>query len=205
MVSLAHSPHLSLPSGLETGRQWLCWAGPKGLLRIAYGAEGVWGPSVPSPLTFSPSYSYQLAQRTFHTFDFYKKHQEAMTPAGLAFFQCRWDDSVTHTFHQLLGRDSGLQRLGGGWRTLRPFQTWQAVLPGLGESPSPPLGWLASPNLETRWGFRPAAVHIRTSHSSCRYAGARVRVCAATPLPPQAEALPPQAAPSLPGPVQRQS
>ena len=49
-----------------------------------------------------PSYSYQLAQRTFHTFDFYKKHQDAMTPAGLAFFQCRWDDSVTHVFHQLL-------------------------------------------------------------------------------------------------------
>ena len=50
------------------------------------------------------SYSYQLAQRTFHTFDFYKKHQDAMTPAGLAFFQCRWDDSVTHIFHQLLGK-----------------------------------------------------------------------------------------------------
>ena len=49
-----------------------------------------------------PSYSYQLAQRTFHTFDFYKKHQDAMTPAGLTFFQCRWDDSVTHFFHQLL-------------------------------------------------------------------------------------------------------
>lgn len=49
-------------------------------------------------------HSYQLAHRTFHTLDFYKKHQEAMTPAGLAFFQCRWDDSVTHTFHQLLGK-----------------------------------------------------------------------------------------------------
>lgn len=59
---------------------------------------------VPPPLKCSPSYSYQLAQRTFHTFDFYKKHQEAMTPAGLAFFQCRWDDSVTHIFHQLLGK-----------------------------------------------------------------------------------------------------
>nr|XP_027811564.1 39S ribosomal protein L38, mitochondrial [Marmota flaviventris] len=58
------------------------------------------------PIDFSedtrPSPCYQLAQRTFHTFDFYKKHQEAMTPAGLAFFQCRWDDSVTQTFHQLL-------------------------------------------------------------------------------------------------------
>ncbi|KAK2098496.1 39S ribosomal protein L38, mitochondrial [Saguinus oedipus] len=49
-----------------------------------------------------PSPCYQLAQRTFHTFDFYKKHQEAMTPASLSFFQCRWDDSVTHIFHQLL-------------------------------------------------------------------------------------------------------
>ncbi|KAB0400737.1 hypothetical protein E2I00_008365 [Balaenoptera physalus] len=58
------------------------------------------------PIDFSgdtrPSPCYQLAQRTFHTFDFYKKHQDAMTPAGLAFFQCRWDDSVTHIFHQLL-------------------------------------------------------------------------------------------------------
>uniref|UniRef100_A0A2K6SEL4 Large ribosomal subunit protein mL38 n=1 Tax=Saimiri boliviensis boliviensis TaxID=39432 RepID=A0A2K6SEL4_SAIBB len=49
-----------------------------------------------------PSPCYQLAQRTFRTFDFYKKHQEAMTPASLSFFQCRWDDSVTHIFHQLL-------------------------------------------------------------------------------------------------------
>ncbi|ERE69116.1 39S ribosomal protein L38 [Cricetulus griseus] len=58
------------------------------------------------PIDFSedtrPSPCYQLARRTFRTFDFYKKHQEAMTPAGLAFFQCRWDDSVTHTFHELL-------------------------------------------------------------------------------------------------------
>ncbi|KAJ8786945.1 hypothetical protein J1605_023200 [Eschrichtius robustus] len=58
------------------------------------------------PIDFSgdtrPSPCYQLAQRTFHTFDFYKKHQDAMTPAGLAFFQCRWDDSVTHIFRQLL-------------------------------------------------------------------------------------------------------
>ncbi|XP_004615717.1 39S ribosomal protein L38, mitochondrial [Sorex araneus] len=58
------------------------------------------------PIDFSgdtrPAPCYQLAQRTFHTFHFYKKHQEALTPAGLAFFQCRWDESVTHVFHQLL-------------------------------------------------------------------------------------------------------
>ncbi|XP_075418346.1 large ribosomal subunit protein mL38 [Tenrec ecaudatus] len=58
------------------------------------------------PIDFSedarPSPCYQLTQRTFHTFDFYKKHQDSMTPAGLAFFQCCWDDSVTRVFHQLL-------------------------------------------------------------------------------------------------------
>ncbi|XP_040845582.1 39S ribosomal protein L38, mitochondrial isoform X1 [Ochotona curzoniae] len=50
-----------------------------------------------------PTPCYRLAERTFRTFDFYKRHQDAMTPAGLAFFQCRWDASVTHVFHQLLG------------------------------------------------------------------------------------------------------
>uniref|UniRef100_A0A8C2JCG1 Mitochondrial ribosomal protein L38 n=1 Tax=Cyprinus carpio TaxID=7962 RepID=A0A8C2JCG1_CYPCA len=30
-------------------------------------------------------------QRTFRTLDFYRKHQDTITPAGLAFFQCQWD------------------------------------------------------------------------------------------------------------------
>nr|XP_028572765.1 39S ribosomal protein L38, mitochondrial isoform X1 [Podarcis muralis] len=45
---------------------------------------------------------HSLQMRTFKTFDFYKKHQSDMTPAGLAFFQCQWDDSVTRVFHHLL-------------------------------------------------------------------------------------------------------
>ncbi|XP_051851018.1 39S ribosomal protein L38, mitochondrial [Antechinus flavipes] len=49
-----------------------------------------------------PTPCYRLAMRTFRTFDFYKKHQDFMTPTGLAFFQCRWDDSVTHVYHHLL-------------------------------------------------------------------------------------------------------
>ncbi|XP_048348065.1 39S ribosomal protein L38, mitochondrial [Sphaerodactylus townsendi] len=49
-----------------------------------------------------PKPCHSLKMRTFRTFDFYKKHQRDMTPAGLAFFQCQWDDSVTHIFHQLL-------------------------------------------------------------------------------------------------------
>ncbi|XP_061472212.1 large ribosomal subunit protein mL38 isoform X2 [Rhineura floridana] len=45
---------------------------------------------------------HSLKMRTFKTLDFYKKHQSEMTPAGLVFFQCQWDDSVTQVFHQLL-------------------------------------------------------------------------------------------------------
>ncbi|XP_056361822.1 39S ribosomal protein L38, mitochondrial isoform X2 [Oenanthe melanoleuca] len=58
------------------------------------------------PIDFSqdarPTPCYSLKMRTFSTFDFYTKHKDAMTPAGLAFFQCQWDSSVTSTFHQLL-------------------------------------------------------------------------------------------------------
>lgn len=46
--------------------------------------------------------SHSLADRTFKTVDFYRKHQDNMTPAGLAFFQCQWDESVTNTFHNTL-------------------------------------------------------------------------------------------------------
>ncbi|KAF7249056.1 39S ribosomal protein L38, mitochondrial [Varanus komodoensis] len=49
-----------------------------------------------------PKPCHSLKMRTFRTFDFYKKYQNDMTPAGLAFFQCQWDDSVTQIFHQLL-------------------------------------------------------------------------------------------------------
>ncbi|NXR11134.1 RM38 protein, partial [Semnornis frantzii] len=49
-----------------------------------------------------PMPCHSLKMRTFSTFDFYRKHEDAMTPAGLAFFQCQWDNSVTWVFHQLL-------------------------------------------------------------------------------------------------------
>ncbi|KAL2101849.1 hypothetical protein ACEWY4_003610 [Coilia grayii] len=49
-----------------------------------------------------PSPCYSLKERTFKTLDFYRKHQDLMTPASLAFFQSQWDQSVTNTFHQLL-------------------------------------------------------------------------------------------------------
>ncbi|MBN3306343.1 RM38 protein, partial [Amia calva] len=51
---------------------------------------------------YRPSPCHSLTMRTFRTVDFYRTHQDAITPAGLAFFQAQWDMSVTHTFHELL-------------------------------------------------------------------------------------------------------
>ncbi|KAH8367680.1 hypothetical protein KR084_001457 [Drosophila pseudotakahashii] len=54
--------------------------------------------------------SYQLAaedfsnleKRSFSTLDFYRQHQEQLTPAGLAFYQTNWDESLTHFYHDVL-------------------------------------------------------------------------------------------------------
>ncbi|KAH8280781.1 hypothetical protein KR054_012380 [Drosophila jambulina] len=54
--------------------------------------------------------SYQLAEadfsnlekRTFSTLDFYRKHQEQLTPAGLAFYQTNWDESLSQFYHDVL-------------------------------------------------------------------------------------------------------
>lgn len=43
-----------------------------------------------------------LKERTFKTFDFYKKFQDSITPAGLGFFQCIWDPSLKNFFHHVL-------------------------------------------------------------------------------------------------------
>ncbi|EDW25285.1 GL19977 [Drosophila persimilis] len=54
--------------------------------------------------------SYQLAssdysnleKRTFSTLEFYRQHQEQLTPAGLAFYQTNWDESLTEFYHDVL-------------------------------------------------------------------------------------------------------
>ncbi|TSL04199.1 39S ribosomal protein L38, mitochondrial [Bagarius yarrelli] len=48
-----------------------------------------------------PKPCYSLQQRSFKTLDFYRKHEDQITPAGLAFFQSQWDTSVSGTFHTL--------------------------------------------------------------------------------------------------------
>ncbi|XP_050673946.1 39S ribosomal protein L38, mitochondrial [Leptidea sinapis] len=44
----------------------------------------------------------QLEARTFVTRDWYKKYQDIVTPAGLAFYQTIWDSSVKDFFHDIL-------------------------------------------------------------------------------------------------------
>ncbi|KAH8314573.1 hypothetical protein KR074_002592 [Drosophila pseudoananassae] len=54
--------------------------------------------------------SYQLAEqdyanlekRNFSTLDFYRQNQEQLTPAGLAFYQTNWDESLTQFYHNVL-------------------------------------------------------------------------------------------------------
>ncbi|CRK93170.1 CLUMA_CG006531, isoform A [Clunio marinus] len=46
--------------------------------------------------------SNNLEMRTFSTYDFYRKYQDEMTPAGLSFFQADWDDSLTDFYHNVL-------------------------------------------------------------------------------------------------------
>ncbi|KAF5279083.1 hypothetical protein FQA39_LY05761 [Lamprigera yunnana] len=45
---------------------------------------------------------YNLSERTFKTLDFYRNYQELITPAGLAFFQSDWDDSLYEFYHKKL-------------------------------------------------------------------------------------------------------
>jgi len=43
-----------------------------------------------------------LRERNFRTLDWYREHQDRLTPCGLAFFQSKWDDSLVHFFHHVL-------------------------------------------------------------------------------------------------------
>lgn len=43
-----------------------------------------------------------LEKRTFKTYDFYRKLQDNITPAGLAFFQSDWDSNLKEFYHKVL-------------------------------------------------------------------------------------------------------
>jgi len=43
-----------------------------------------------------------LDNRTFSTFDFYRSKEDIITPAGLAFYQTDWDNSLKKFYHDKL-------------------------------------------------------------------------------------------------------
>ncbi|KAL7745327.1 hypothetical protein ACLKA6_015347 [Drosophila palustris] len=43
-----------------------------------------------------------LEKRSFSTLEFYRQHQDELTPAGLAFYQSNWDESLTKFYHNVL-------------------------------------------------------------------------------------------------------
>ncbi|KAL9886260.1 mitochondrial ribosomal protein L38 isoform 1-T1 [Glossina fuscipes fuscipes] len=43
-----------------------------------------------------------LEKRTFKTLDFYRQYQDEITPAGLAFYQTDYDNSLTKFYHEVL-------------------------------------------------------------------------------------------------------
>ena len=48
--------------------------------------------------------SLSLRERSFSTLEFFRQHQDDLTPSGLAFHQSQWDSSVRSIFHNLLGQ-----------------------------------------------------------------------------------------------------
>ena len=50
------------------------------------------------------SLNRDITSRTFSLDEFLSKHQEHLIPAGLCFFQASWDNSVTQSFEEVLGK-----------------------------------------------------------------------------------------------------
>lgn len=50
----------------------------------------------------------KLEKRSFNTLEFYRQHQDELTPAGLAFYQTNWDESLTEFYHNVLRKFSEL-------------------------------------------------------------------------------------------------
>lgn len=50
----------------------------------------------------------KLEKRSFSTLEFYRQHQDELTPAGLAFYQTNWDESLTDFYHNVLRKFSNL-------------------------------------------------------------------------------------------------
>ncbi|XP_053612666.1 large ribosomal subunit protein mL38 [Plodia interpunctella] len=64
---------------------------------VLYKQDGHVSYDLPKVIQSSP-----LEERTFITREWYKQYQDAITPVGLAFFQCDWDQTVRDFFHHTL-------------------------------------------------------------------------------------------------------
>ncbi|XP_033183527.1 mitochondrial ribosomal protein L38 [Bombus vancouverensis nearcticus] len=65
----------------------------------------------------------QLKERNWNTLEFYRKYQEYLTPAGLAFFQSDWDPTVREFYHSVLDAKEPIFQYDFPKPYIKP-QTW---------------------------------------------------------------------------------
>ncbi|KAK1118499.1 hypothetical protein K0M31_014810 [Melipona bicolor] len=65
----------------------------------------------------------QLKERNWNTLEFYRKYQDHLTPAGLAFFQSDWDFTVREFYHSVLNAKEPIFQYDFPEPHVRP-QTW---------------------------------------------------------------------------------
>lgn len=66
---------------------------------------------------------FDLKKRNFNTLEFYRKLQDEITPAGLAFFQADYDKSLTDFYHEKLNMKEPIYEYD--WpKPYRRDQTW---------------------------------------------------------------------------------
>ncbi|XP_077983170.1 large ribosomal subunit protein mL38-like [Glandiceps talaboti] len=67
---------------------------------------------------------FSLRERTFKTLDFYRKFEDVLTPAGLNFFQCRWDKSVTDVYREILDMREPIYEYDYPPKYIAPQKKW---------------------------------------------------------------------------------
>lgn len=70
-----------------------------------------------------PEPCFELKDRDWNTYQFYRKYQDHITPCGLAFFQSDWDESVKHFYHKILDLAEPLFQYDFPKPYIKP-QTW---------------------------------------------------------------------------------
>ncbi|XP_076686200.1 mitochondrial ribosomal protein L38 isoform X2 [Andrena cerasifolii] len=65
----------------------------------------------------------QLKERDWNTLEFYRQHQDHLTPAGLAFFQSDWDPTVKQFYQSTLGTNEPIFQYDFSKPYIKP-QTW---------------------------------------------------------------------------------